>query len=308
MQDDHFLLIKTSKELLNWRQSIPSNDPNAKVDTVGIVPTMGNLHQGHLALAKASFIENRFTIVTIFVNPKQFGPSEDWDRYPRTLTKDCELLFEAWQDFQKSQKLSNHSLIIFAPVAPQEIYPTGFNTQIIVNEISKLWEGEHRPGHFAGVTTVVYLLFQLCKPHNAYFGLKDFQQFQVIHKMNHDLLLGINIIGHPIVRDADTLALSSRNQYLSEEGRTQAVHLPKTLQKLKNLCLTSRSFDLLTLEIQRLKSQDPKWEYLAYCDYETLLPLKKLQKKAILLAVYLVENTRLLDNQIIELTELTHDR
>ncbi|MDH4469221.1 MAG: pantoate--beta-alanine ligase [Bacteriovoracaceae bacterium] len=283
-------LIETKEEFLRWRQSLISH-------SVGLVATMGNLHAGHISLVEKSFQENEHTIVTIFVNPKQFGPKEDFAKYPRTLSEDEEKLMASWKRLTPSK-----NLIIFAPKTTEEIYPPKFLTTISVGKISKLWEGTHRPGHFEGVATVVYLLFQIIKPSIAYFGAKDFQQVQVIKKMTTDLLLDIKIMACPIVRDHDGLALSSRNQYLTTEGRKQSLVLPQTLNLAAKILIEEDNFENFSAFLEKTKENDDRWEYLAYCDSETLINLKQKQPNGILLGVYKVDGTRLLDNLLITLT------
>jgi pantoate--beta-alanine ligase len=251
---------------------------------------MGNLHQGHLSLVQKSLSENEHTIVTIFVNPKQFGPKDDFQRYPRTLSKDIELL----------EATNTKSLTIFAPKTLEDIYPINFSTLIHINNISDRWEGPLRPGHFDGVATVVYVLFALSRPQTAYFGLKDYQQVQVIQKMTTDLMLGIKIIPCPIVRASDGLALSSRNQYLSPEGRKKSLILPQTLQEAARIAAHSGFEELKKFLQKSLSASENNWEYLAYCDPETLEPLLQIKSKGILLGVLTIEGTRLLDNLLIE--------
>jgi pantoate--beta-alanine ligase len=289
MTDEPFLLIKTTNEFLAWRKRVQ--------DPIGLVPTMGNLHAGHLRLVETSLLNNSITIVTIFVNPKQFGPKEDWDRYPRTLTKDCELLFEMFEAISKQQP--SKQLIIFAPANPEEIYPPGFQTKISVSDLEQRWEGVHRPGHFAGVATIVFLLFQITRPLNAYFGLKDYQQFQIIKKMNIDLRLNLQLHGMDTIRDVDGLALSSRNQYLTPNGRKQALQLPHSLKYLQQYFALCNSMSEFNQKIKEITQIDERWEYLACCHPDTLLPLSELANSAILLAVYRVDNTRLLDNLLL---------
>ncbi|MFI5390670.1 MAG: pantoate--beta-alanine ligase, partial [Bacteriovoracales bacterium] len=189
--------------------------------SVGFVPTMGNLHKGHLSLAKESLRNNDLTIVSIFVNPKQFCPGEDYEKYPRTLGEDTAQLKELF----RSENLMNSEkrLAIFAPESIFEIYSPGFSTVISLPMLSNKLCGLNRPGHFDGVSTVVFSLFSLVRPHKAYFGQKDYQQYLIIKKMIEDLRLNIQIVPMPIKRDNDDLAYSSRNQYLSKEERIEAL-------------------------------------------------------------------------------------
>lgn len=184
---------------------------------VGFVPTMGYLHQGHASLMKRASAENELTVLSIFVNPIQFGPNEDLDRYPRDAERDTALAAECGVD------------IIFMPTV-EVMYPQPTKTKVVVSELTGLLCGASRPGHFDGVTTVVSKLFHLVKPNRAYFGMKDAQQVAVITQMVQDLNFDIEIVACPIVRETDGLALSSRNVYLSEEERTQALKLSESLK------------------------------------------------------------------------------
>ncbi len=186
--------------------------------SIGFVPTMGALHEGHLSLARRSKKENALTVVSIFVNPTQFGPNEDFDRYPRDLQHDQELLSREKIDY------------IYAPETG-DIYPAGFSTFVEETELSKVLCGVFRPGHFRGVCTVVFRLFRIVRPDRAYFGQKDAQQLRIIEKMTEDLDLEIQIVGCPILREKDGLAMSSRNIYLSGEERVIAPQIHAALQK-----------------------------------------------------------------------------
>ncbi len=211
-------IIKTTKELIEAVNEVK------KTKTIGLVPTMGALHGGHLSLIKKSVNDNDFTIVSDFVNPTQFGPNEDYERYPRTLEEDAKLCKDAGCD------------ILFAP-SPDEMYSNMKDTTLVCpsyNDVSKLC-GKSRPGHFDGVATIVSKLFNLAKPNRAYFGQKDAQQLFIIKKMVRDLNFDIEIIGCPIVRESDGLALSSRNRYLNEENRKRALKLSKALFTIKDL-------------------------------------------------------------------------
>jgi pantoate--beta-alanine ligase len=191
-------------------------------ETIGFVPTMGALHAGHLSLVDASEAECDRTVVSIFVNPTQFGPNEDQDRYPRTLERDCQLLADhgCW--------------LVFAPTA-KEVYPAGFETYVEVGSVAEPLEGAIRPGHFRGVATVVLKLFQMVPADRAYFGRKDYQQSLVVKRMIADFNLPIQLIVCPTVREADGLAMSSRNAYLNAEERQQATALWRSLQLAESL-------------------------------------------------------------------------
>ena len=186
--------------------------------SVGLVPTMGAFHEGHLSLFRAARDENDLVVVSLFVNPAQFAPGEDLDRYPRDAERDAALADEAGVD------------VLFVPDA-EEIYPPGFQTWVDVEELGSILEGEHRPGHFRGVATVCLKLFNLVRPDRAYFGQKDAQQAAVIRRMARDLAVPVEIRICPTVRDEDGLALSSRNAYLSPEEHEAALALPRALSR-----------------------------------------------------------------------------
>jgi pantoate--beta-alanine ligase len=190
--------------------------------SIGLVPTMGYLHQGHMSLVKHSTEENDFTVISIFVNPTQFGPNEDYQNYPRDIEKDMVLAEQAGVD------------IIFAP-SVKEMYPQGYKTFVNVEDITEILCGKSRPIHFRGVTTVVTKLFNIVTPDKAYFGQKDAQQAAVIKQMVKDLNMNLEIITCPIVREPDGLAMSSRNTYLNSEERKAALILSKTLFEAKKM-------------------------------------------------------------------------
>jgi pantoate--beta-alanine ligase len=233
--------------------------------SVGLVPTMGAFHAGHLALFAAARDENDVVVVSLFVNPAQFGEGEDLDRYPRDEERDAKLAEEASVD------------ILFAPSA-EEIYPNGFATWVEVGELGEKLEGEFRPGHFRGVATVCLKLFNIVRPHRAYFGQKDAQQAAVLKQLVRDLNLGLEIRGVPTVRDDDGLALSSRNAYLSSEEREAALALPRALA-----------------------SRDPveARKQLAGLNVD-YLEVADLNGQKVLAAAVRVGRTRLIDNVILE--------
>ncbi|OPL07411.1 MAG: pantoate--beta-alanine ligase [delta proteobacterium ML8_F1] len=259
--------------------------------TVGLVPTMGFLHRGHLSLVKAARAACDFVVVSIFVNPTQFAPGEDLEDYPRNLQRDEALLQEEGVD------------VVFLP-SVADMYPRGFNTLVKVGEemTSKLC-GKSRPTHFNGVTTVVAKLFNLVRPHKAFFGQKDAQQLSIIRRMVKDLNFNIEILSGPIVREEDGLALSSRNVYLSEEERRDARVLSQSLGVARAMVgegiLESRR---IIHEMQSLVAGTPRArvDYIEIVDPETLEPLERIAGKALVaLAVY-VGKTRLIDNWLLE--------
>jgi len=277
------LLLKTTQELLTER--------NKDKIKVGFVPTMGNLHAGHISLLKRALSDYDVVYFSIFVNPKQFGPQEDFNRYPRTLEQDLALIEALEKEYQ------NKKVIVFAPARAEEIYPPGFAQTVSVRgDISQILEGAIRPGHFDGVSTVVFQLFDLIKPKEAYFGLKDYQQYLVIKQMVNDLLLPIKITGMPIIREESGLALSSRNQYLSEQDKIVSLTLSKTLLKLKKLIDGKKENLEMTHQEVKQTLKDKNWNYLEIRDADTLSTDLTNSKEVTILAVYQLGTTRLLDN------------
>jgi pantoate--beta-alanine ligase len=260
--------------------------------TIGFIPTMGFLHEGHLSLIKRSKELCDVTIVSIFVNPTQFSPSEDLALYPHDNEKDNKLLLEQKVDY------------LFYPDA-KEIYPENFQTFVAVNQITKKLEGEFRPTHFKGVTTVVNILFNCVMPDHAFFGQKDAQQAAVIKQMVNDLKTPVNIIVCPIIRETDGLAMSSRNVYLSEDERKDALALYKALQKAEKMIGEGeRRVSLIILEmitiITNVKSS--KLDYIKIVEsksFEAAEELKSSNEYYILIACK-IGNTRLIDNELIK--------
>jgi pantoate--beta-alanine ligase len=227
---------------------------------IGLVPTMGAFHEGHLALFRAARDENEIVVASLFVNPAQFGEGEDLERYPRDEERDARLAEEAGVD------------VLYVPAA-DEIYPPGFETWVEVERLGSILEGEHRPGHFRGVATVCLKLFNLVRPRRAYFGQKDAQQVAIVRRMVRDLAVPVEIRIVPTARDEDGLALSSRNAYLSPEERERALALPRAL--------AARDRSLLDgLEV----------DYFEEADFEP----------RVLAAAVRVGNTRLIDNVVLE--------
>jgi pantoate--beta-alanine ligase len=261
---------------------------------VGLVPTMGALHAGHLSLVERSLQECDYTAVSIFVNPKQFSPQDDFAKYPRPLEADIAKLAEL------------NVPLIFAPTAT-EMYPPGFVTHVEVDGITAPWEGALRPGHFRGVTTVVLKLFQIAPADRAYFGRKDYQQALVIRKMIADLNLPIEIVVCPLVRDADGLALSSRNAYLSADDRRRALALPRALQLAhKMFSAGERSAVKIRDAMRSLISAEPelKLDYAAVVDPQTLIELTRIETSAVALVAARVGTTHLIDNEILGRLEI----
>lgn len=259
---------------------------------IGFVPTMGNLHQGHISLLERALSEYNTVYFSIFVNPKQFGPNEDFNRYPRTLENDIKLIEKT------TERFPNSKVVVYSPKDPKEVFPEGDNQTISVQGLSTDLEGKLRPGHFDGVATVVYRLFELMKPDTAYFGLKDYQQYLVIRQMVKDLNLFIKIQGMPIIREAEGLALSSRNQYLSPEQKEGSLLISRTLKEIERL-MTFNLAEARDYIAEKLK--DPNWDYLEIRDSETFSQDVSSSKNITVLAVYRMGTTRLLDNIQVEI-------
>lgn len=275
-------------------QDLIQQRPQVK-GSVGLVPTMGNLHAGHISLLTRALKENDVAYLSIFVNPKQFGPNDDFHKYPRTLQKDIDLIQVCATQFPGKQ------VFVYAPESPDDIFPASYNMNLAVTEFNTIVEGASRPGHFDGVATVVYRLFDLMKPTKAYFGLKDYQQFLVIRQMTKDLALPIQIIGMPIMREESGLAMSSRNQYLSAEQRVEGLAISEAMKKITQLLDGKKSnLPLARRAIQALLL-DPKWNYLLMLDADTLSDNLTTSKKITLLGVYQLGTTRLLDNMQMEI-------
>jgi pantoate--beta-alanine ligase len=259
-------------------------------NAVGFVPTMGALHEGHLSLVRRARDENDVVVVSIFVNPIQFGPREDLKRYPRTLPKDQAALEKAHVD------------ILFAPTA-NEMYPEGFSTTVDVPSLEKSLCAPFRPGHFQGVATVVAKLFGIVQPVRAYFGEKDYQQLRVLARMASDLNLPVKVVACPTVREADGLAASSRNRYLSKAEREEAVKLYQALYLGRELIEQKIMLDpkrLANRLMQVLKTiPKGKVDYISVVDPLTLEPMKKIHRPVLLAGAVWVGKTRLIDNVLI---------
>lgn len=255
-------------------------------ETVGFVPTMGALHEGHLSLVDAAAVECDRVAVSIFVNPTQFGPREDFSKYPRTLAKDLELLGGRGCDW------------VFAP-EPAEMYPPGFGTSIDVGPVAVPWEGAARPGHFAGVATVVQKLFQLVPADRAYFGQKDYQQTLVVKRMVADLNIPIEVRVEPIIRDFDGLALSSRNMYLSADERRRALSLSQSLKIGESMVRAGerRVAELRQRMLAHIASAgEIAVEYIAFMREGTVDEVPTVDGPTIVALAAKVGSTRLIDN------------
>ncbi|HEX4131778.1 MAG TPA: pantoate--beta-alanine ligase [Pirellulales bacterium] len=262
--------------------------------TIGLVPTMGALHAGHLSLVEAATRQCDFTIVTIFVNPTQFAPHEDFSKYPRTLEADLAALAPLGAD------------VVFAPASPAEIYAHGFATTLEVGGVAESLEGRSRPGHFAGVATVVLKLFNLSQADVAFFGAKDFQQALVVRQMVRDLNVPIEARVCPIVREADGLAMSSRNRYLDPHQRRQALVLSRSLRRAAELVAAGERDAATIVAAMRevfATAPDIRVEYIVVGDPETLAPLERIDHTALAAVAAQVGSTRLIDNQMLEPNE-----
>lgn len=248
-----------------------------------LVPTMGALHEGHLSLARKAREHGDRVLASIFVNPTQFGPNEDFARYPRDEAGDLAKLVSAGVD------------AVFIPTAA-DVYPPGFDTYVVPERLATGLDGASRPGHFRGVCTVVYLLFRMTRCCAALFGEKDYQQLAIIRRMARDLWLDVDVIGHPIVRESDGLAMSSRNVYLSADERRQSLALSRSLRAMHDLYSSGERDVETLLERGRALLRDVRLDYLAIVDSDTLAPLKKTVAPARALVAAFVGKTRLLDN------------
>jgi pantoate--beta-alanine ligase len=261
----------------------------ARGKSVGLVPTMGALHPGHLSLVDRSIRDGDFTVVSIFVNPKQFNQPADYSVYPRTLESDVRQLAERSVD------------LVFAP-GVEEMYPAGFATHVDVEGVSDRWEGALRPGHFRGVTTVVLKIFQIIPADRAYFGRKDYQQALTIERLATDLNLPVEIVVCPLVRDHDGLALSSRNIHLSPDERRSALVLSRSLRLAREMFAAGERDPIrLRDAMLRLLAEEPtvQLEYLAIVDPTSLAELKRIDNAAVALIAAQVGSTRLIDNEVL---------
>jgi len=257
--------------------------------TIAFVPTMGCLHDGHLALMRAGRELGDVLVVSIFVNPAQFGPKEDFGSYPRDLERDSALCRQVGVD------------IIFHPAA-EAIYPRGFQTHIEVENLSRGLCGDFRPGHFRGVATVVAKLFNIVKPHAAVFGEKDCQQLAVIRRMTADLNLDVQIVGYPTVRETNGLAMSSRNTFLSAAERQSALSLSRSLEQAQQMVREGeRAPGRIEQAVRETISREPatEIEYVRVCHPESLSELKWVEDSTLLALAVRVGKTRLIDNRII---------
>lgn len=273
-------IIRTPAEMTVWAARAIADG-----QIIGLVPTMGFFHQGHLSLMRKAREKAGRTVVSLFVNPLQFGANEDLAEYPRDFARDCQLAQDAGVD------------VLFVPEV-QTMYPPTASTRVHVAGLTDSLCGKSRPDHFVGVTTVVAKLFHLIKPHYAVFGRKDFQQLAVIERMVADLNWDVKIIGHPIVREVDGLAMSSRNTYLSTRERQTALCLFQAIVHAKKQVQAGLvEASILQREIEELLQRDlVTIEYVSLVDQVTLQPQEVLQKNTVLAMAIKVGSTRLIDN------------
>lgn len=258
-------------------------------ETIGFVPTMGALHEGHLSLVCRASKENDRVAVSIFVNPLQFGPREDYKKYPRVVTRDTAILKKEKVDY------------LFCP-ASIDLVGSRFSTRVKVSKLTEHLCGRYRPGHFEGVTTVVAKLFNLVKPHRVYFGAKDYQQAMVIRQMMEDLDFDSGFVLCPTVREKDGLAMSSRNRSLSPADRKRAAMISKILFQIRGeLCKNKKLPGVLQKARKALAAYTDRLQYLEIVDPKTLAPLRKSQPRMVALAACFLGKTRLIDNVIIHL-------
>ena len=277
-------IIETVKEMQHVADEL-----RAKGKKIGFVPTMGYLHEGHLALVRKARELSDVVVVSIFVNPTQFGPTEDLAKYPRDFERDRQLLQQEKTD------------IIFFPGA-KEIYPDGYSTYVQVRELEEHLCGKSRSGHFVGVATVVAKLFNIVKPHFAVFGQKDYQQLRVIERMAKDLNMDLEVVPYPTVREEGGLAMSSRNSYLSAEEREKALRIYASIRKVEELFKAGERGSAVLIEEakQVLKSSEGvEIEYVTISDAETLVEIDRINHRAVLAIACRVGKTRLIDNTIL---------
>jgi pantoate--beta-alanine ligase len=258
--------------------------------SIGLVPTMGALHPGHLSLVRIAKAQCNFVAVSLFVNPLQFGPKEDLAKYPRSFDRDCELLEKEGVD------------LLFAP-AVKEMYPTQAITYVNVDGMSERLDGQSRPGHFRGVTTVVSKLFHIIEPDIAVFGQKDAAQCAIIKRMVRDLNLPVEIVIGPIVREPDGLAMSSRNAYLDPQQRQQALVLSRTLARIEQVFRKGeRSTTRLVAVGREAFSSEPnaRLDYLAAVDPETLEPVDSIARETLIAVAAFIGTIRLIDNVLLK--------
>ena len=284
-------VIETISEFHQIRNELRLGGPRTVggPSTLGLVPTMGYLHEGHISLVKQAKAENDISVTSIFVNPTQFGPNEDFKTYPRDMKRDLSML-EPFTDY------------VFAPSA-KEMYPDGYDTWVETKGITEVLEGAIRPGHFKGVTTVVNKLFNIVQPTKAYFGQKDAQQVAVIKKMVKDLDMDLEVVVCPTMREPDGLAMSSRNTYLTPEMRKGAPVLYKALTQAERMVEEGeKNVGTLRREMSSLINKEPlaNIEYISFADNETLKEVHHIKQPTLVSMAVKFGKTRLIDNIVLK--------
>ena len=280
-------IIEQIRQMQDWSEA-----QRREGQRIVLVPTMGFLHEGHLSLVRDGRQRGTRLVVSIFVNPKQFSPNEDYLGYPRDLAGDQKLL--------ERERVN----VLFSPSAT-EMYPSNYQTHIEVEKLSAPLCGASRPGHFRGVATAVTKLFNIVRPHVAIFGQKDFQQLQIIRRLVQDLNLDIEIVGHPTVREKDGLALSSRNSYLDAEERRAALCLYRSLKLAESLIQRgARESDLILAAVKREITREPRAriDYAQLCHPETLQAVDRIEQATLLALAVWIGKARLIDNIILDPT------
>lgn len=278
----------TKDSFRSWRSTVQH--------PIGFAPTMGNLHLGHLHLVEAALKMHATVVISIFVNPTQFGPKDDFEKYPRTLDQDCQLLADL------SLKYPESKLIVFAPKDSSEIYHSNFETNVNPGKMGDVLEGKSRPGHFHGVSTVVTMLLHIVQPTHIYLGKKDYQQLRIIEKIVRDLHFNVSVVACETIRNQQGLALSSRNNFLSNEQLQTASKFPLALNQLKKELMAyweehqQWHQEKVAKHIDFFRSQSElDWDYLALCQQD-LTAFSENSKHLVLLGVVKVHSIRLLDN------------
>lgn len=278
-------IIRALGEMSSW-----ARDQAAQGNSIGLVPTMGFFHEGHLSLMRMAGKRAERVVVSLFVNPIQFGPNEDFEAYPRDFDRDCHLAEQEGVD------------VVFAPEA-KDMYQDGFQTTVSIGQITRHLCGASRPGHFDGVATVLAKLFNVTRPDCAVFGEKDYQQLAVIRRMVQDLNMDVEIIGHPIVREADGLALSSRNTYLDKEERAAALCLSRSIEMVRTMAKegVDRTAELTRQVSEYIQSfSGTDIDYVSFIDRRSLEPVDTVDDNTLLaLAVRINGRVRLLDNGMV---------
>lgn len=263
----------------------------SKMNNIGFVPTMGNLHSGHLSLLNESLHQCENSVISIFVNPTQFSKGEDFKNYPRTFQEDLELV--------KELDAPDRNIIIYSPTDETEIYPNGKDLiRTLIGPCNTL-EGSLRPGHFQGMITVVKRLFEIIQPSQAFFGKKDYQQLAIIKELVKEYNFNIEVVGLPIIREQSGLAMSSRNSYLTKEEKEEALILRQTLTNISDKIKSNFTFEDIQKNIKTILADD-RFNYLALCHQDTLSEVNDFSKDMVLLGNFQVNQTKLLDNIEIE--------